>query len=770
MSIKFKTVLMMLSVSMFSLIAFSTFNYVKTTSDSKKALDESYRKKLVAIRESKLDAIYDYLKYIDDLVIAQSSNPYLADALSDFSNAYYEYRFADSKDFESLNNFYSSQFKEKFDERNTNKALDISALVQKLSPQSKALQNDYIALNSHEMGEKHFMNDAGLLSSYDSAHSKYHSYLRSFLEKFSLYDVFLISAKGDVVYSVFKEVDFATSLINGPYSSSGLAEAYKLSIGNVSNSHIVDFKTYTPSFEAPAAFISHAIKNNEGELLGSIVVQLPIDKINEVMTSKGRWVESGLGYSGETYLVGHDSKARSISRFLVEDKETYLKAIGSSGVDEETLESIRVLESNIGLQVINTASVKAALSGESGYKVVKDYRNVSVLSAYAPLNFPGLNWAVLSEVDTEEAFADSSALSQTILLSSLLGVGVFSLIAAVIGYYFSKRLTQPIVNLNNTIDSVLTQNNLSLRATVNEHSNDEISKISSQLNKLLSAFSGILSEVLQASNSISDSSDRLSGAAKETMSRTNQQKIETESLATAMNEMVASVNEIASNTSLASLAAQETDSSARTGNDVVKSTQNMLRELQHGLESSSKVIHELSEDSDKISQILTVISDIAEQTNLLALNAAIEAARAGEQGRGFAVVADEVRTLAGRTQDSTEQVSQIIRGLQSRSSSAVLAINENNTQAEKTVKNSETAYVALQEIEKSSAQILDMNLQVASSAEEQGLVANDINKNVVSIDETAQLSLENARAVDEASKGLEKLSKKLQSLAKKYQF
>lgn len=334
--------------------------------------------------------------------------------------------------------------------------------------------------------------------------------------------------------------------------------------------------------------------------------------------------------------------------------------------------------------------------------------------------------------------------------------------------YFANRLTQPISILSKTIDSVIKENDLSLRVPVSQGGKDEVAQISGQLNKLLSAFSDILNNISQASGSIRNSSGQLSIAAKDTMEYTHQQQIETETLATSMNQMVASVNEIASNTENASSVAQSTDDLARTGSVSVNETQNMLQQLQDGLKGSTTVIHELSEDSDKISNILTVISEIAEQTNLLALNAAIEAARAGDQGRGFAVVADEVRTLAARTQDSTEQISGIIRGLQTRSSQAVTAIDENNHQAQSTFKKSEQALQALEVIAASSTRIRDLSMQVASAAEEQGLVANDINRSVVNIADTAQQSFRKAQEVDRASDVLEQLSEQLHQLSLQY--
>jgi methyl-accepting chemotaxis protein len=232
--------------------------------------------------------------------------------------------------------------------------------------------------------------------------------------------------------------------------------------------------------------------------------------------------------------------------------------------------------------------------------------------------------------------------------------------------------------------------------------------------------------------------------------------------------MAATVDEVARNSQGASDAASSSDNEAKLGNQAVSITIKTINELADDVENSAMILQKLKGDSENISAVLDVIKNIAAQTNLLALNAAIEAARAGEQGRGFAVVADEVRTLAQRTQDSTSEIENLISALQKGAESAVNSMQQNRTKAAETVKQAAIAGEFLGSITQGVSSILDMNSQIAISSEEQAAVAKEINRSIVSIQSISVETSVGATQTSETSNEVKILGNRLRQLVEQF--
>lgn len=246
------------------------------------------------------------------------------------------------------------------------------------------------------------------------------------------------------------------------------------------------------------------------------------------------------------------------------------------------------------------------------------------------------------------------------------------------------------------------------------------------------------------------------------------QQLETDQIATAINEMTATVQEVARSATDAASAASQADNEATNGRNVVAQTVDSIQTLAKNVEQAADVIQKLEGDTTEIGGVLDVIKGIADQTNLLALNAAIEAARAGEQGRGFAVVADEVRTLASRTQESTEEINKMIEKLQAGAKNAVAVMEKGREQARSGVEQASLAGESLTAITQSVATINDMNTQIAGAADEQSKVAEEINCNVVNISQVADETASNVAQVADSSAQLEVLSVDLKQEVAKF--
>ena len=334
---------------------------------------------------------------------------------------------------------------------------------------------------------------------------------------------------------------------------------------------------------------------------------------------------------------------------------------------------------------------------------------------------------------------------------------------ATIGYYHTMK--HALTRLQSGLDQ-MSDGDMTVRLDT-DHT-DEIGEISVSFNHMIEKFEALVQQISSATGQLAAAAEEMSTVARNADSNINKQTQETEQVATAMNEMSATVREVAHNAASAATAANNADNEAKGGKTIVIQTATAIQQLADSVESTAQVIHQLEADSETIGSVLDVIKGIAEQTNLLALNAAIEAARAGEQGRGFAVVADEVRTLASRTQTSTQEIQKMIERLQTGASNAVEAMETGRTQAQAGVEQAQAAAQSLEAITHAVTTINEMNTMIASAAEEQTSVAEEMNKNIVNI---SQLSHDTAGAAEQttsASTELSKLASQLESLVNQF--
>ncbi len=371
----------------------------------------------------------------------------------------------------------------------------------------------------------------------------------------------------------------------------------------------------------------------------------------------------------------------------------------------------------------------------------------------------GEMWMVMDASDLGHLWQD--------ILMEVLPINLAGLLIAVfLMWLLARTIINPIQLLVKDIDEVERNSDLTTRMAV--RGKDEISQIATSLNNMLEKFQNILKEVDTSTTQVAAATEEMSRTLQDSTAGIEQQKNQTDQLATAASEMSATVSNVAQNATEASTAASRADKEAQQGAREVVSTVNSINTLASEVETAAEVINKLNQDSDNIGSVLDVIMGIAEQTNLLALNAAIEAARAGEQGRGFAVVADEVRTLASRTQNSAQEIETMIKGLQSSTGDAVQAMDAGTKQAQSCVEQAQRAGTALQTITEMVATISAMNEQIASAAEQQTAVTEEMTRNAVSIDEIADSNACHASQCAASSAELSRLAIDLQTKVGKF--
>ena len=330
--------------------------------------------------------------------------------------------------------------------------------------------------------------------------------------------------------------------------------------------------------------------------------------------------------------------------------------------------------------------------------------------------------------------------------------------------YVSRKVTQSLSEFINTLKNISETGNLTLR--VNSSGKDEIAKVGNSLNQMLSQFQNIIQRLHSASSDLSQSSEQFMSIRENTFKNVDEQQIETEQASQAMTDMSTSAKLIAENTTQTAEAAKKGNQVSNEGKSIVDGTIKSSLELEKIINNASNVIQQLGEDSNSIGSILDVIRGIAEQTNLLALNAAIEAARAGEQGRGFAVVADEVRTLAQKTQDSISEIESMISILQSGSDSAIEAIARGKSSVSNNVTQINQAGDSLNLIVSELNIIAQMSLENARATEEQSTHAEEVNKNVISIKTLGEDIVDNIEQLKVASDSMNRLSIDMEEMVK----
>ncbi len=357
---------------------------------------------------------------------------------------------------------------------------------------------------------------------------------------------------------------------------------------------------------------------------------------------------------------------------------------------------------------------------------------------------------------------DTQKFSSAFMTSAVVTIGLFSVLSIVV----VRGIYHTIAKLQSDTKELVESRDLAKRILIDNR--DELGNSAENINRMLEYFQELVTEINTVSIGLSNSSNKIAGISNQTSHDVNRQLRETEQAATAMNEMASTVQEVARNALEASKSAKEADDQAAKGNQVVNQVIKAINELDNEIETTAKVIHTVEVETDNIGSVLDVIRGIAEQTNLLALNAAIEAARAGEQGRGFAVVADEVRTLASRTQQSTQEIQDMIERLQAGVKNAVVAMGRGQEKVKGSVDKAESAGRSLDEINKAVATITAMNMQIASASEEQSNVAEEINKNVNTIKDISALTSEGSLKSDEAIEEINILLATLQGLCLKF--
>jgi len=619
--------------------------------------------------------------------------------------------------------------------------VSFSAGYRELGPSAEErLQRLYIDDNPHPTGKKDELQTSPDGSVYSRHHARLHPWFNRLQRERGYYDVFVFDAAGNLVYTVFKERDFATNLVSGQWRDTDLGVAFRQGLAAAPGTvHLTDFRAYAPSEDAPAAFISTPIVDAAGKTIGVFAFQMPVDRINAVMTAT-----HGLGATGDAIIVGGDGLMRSNSRFTATGQTDILKTQVRSGV-------------------IDTALRGNPAIGETAY------REAASLVAARPFAFGDLRWSVTALQAEDEALAPVYALRRNLIIIALLVL----LAVGLLGYLVAQTLTRPIVALVADMGDLARGRHDIKLAGIDR--GDEIGLMSravgvfrdsaikrerleaqqrrqrerdvarrANMEMLVEQFrgevSGVIHNLSDGTTSMRSAASVLSRVASTTLDQATQARSATtesntnaQTIASASEQLGASIREIAGQAHKASA---------------------IVNEVRQQALSSNQDVATLAEGAKSIGRVVELIRSIADQTNLLALNATIEAARAGEAGRGFAVVASEVKSLATQTARATDEIAAQIFAIQSSTDTAVSSIGA-IAQRIDDISSLNAAIAAA--IEQQDAATREIAANVARAADGSRVVSSNVEGVATSASDTtseASRVMNTAKVLGEASEAL----------------
>lgn len=626
---------------------------------------------------------------------------------------------------------------------------------------SAGLQEAYITNNPNPIGQKDQLNQAPQAIPYHFQHGQFHPYFRQIKGAEGYYDLFLFNLDGDLMYSVFKESDYATNFVDGPYRESGLGQAFAQARDGISGQvYFADFAPYAPSDLAPASFLATPVMNDQDTVVGVVAIQLPSDRLDAIVNNP-----SGLGETGELYVVGPDMRTRSTSRF----DGGYAISSDISGL------------SHVGTALAGQDSVFKQTVGINGAAVLATTSEVAVFDQ---------KWALVGEIEKSEINAPALRIRNKMVILTV----TVALIGTLLGWLIARSFVRPLGQLGDAMRKVSEKDyDIGLDSG---HRKDEIGKLMqiliqlrdrlqasdlaeeeravqqseqakvvarlsealSQLadgdlthsiatpfegdydvlrqnyNRTIETLNDTLGTVVGRAGEIRQRSKDMSTASDDLSRRTENQAATLEQTAAALDELTASVKSAAEG--------------ARKVENVVTDARKDAQESEPVVKKAVGAMNEIKGSSEEISKIIGVIDDIAFQTNLLALNAGVEAARAGEAGRGFAVVASEVRALAQRSSDAAKQIKTLI--------------SESAVQVSQGVDLVGQAGGVLIKIAGHISNISGLMSDIASGAEEQSVGLGEINIGVTQLDKVTQ---QNAAMVEQQTANSHALNENAGELA-----
>ncbi|MDN6871933.1 methyl-accepting chemotaxis protein [Pseudomonas citronellolis] len=556
----------------------------------------------------------------------------------------------------------------------------------------------------------------------------------NFTKTFGYRELRLVASDGSVVFSLGRGADYQQNMNAAQWRDTPFGRFVRGALGS-GKASISDLEPALDD-KQPVQWLAAPIKDHD-KLQLLLVLELPLKAINDVMQSR-----QGLGEAGETYLVGGDGRLRS---------------------DSARFADHRVRRAGDAPAALPGQASEKALAGEQGRLTEPGLSGATALKSFVPLNLDGLHWALVAEMDQDQAFAPVRK-----LMWQMLVLGLLTLAGVAAGTWLvSRSVMRPLGGEPASMAALaqrLANGELKLAGGA-----DAGSGLMQALHEMAAAWRQVVERLRQASEAVGDASGDILDAAGRTSSHLDQQQEALEMVVSAVDQMAATVQEIAGS------ASRSADGSAAAREAFVTMQGTLQRmigrqdQLLAGLRDADRVVQALAGDSQQINSVLEVIRSIAEQTNLLALNAAIEAARAGDAGRGFAVVADEVRSLAQRTRSATDEIVTIVGTLGDSSTQAQASMGGASEQARTLEHDTQAVLDSLGALDESLQGVHAMAFQIAAAAEQQAATTQEVNQHMHRLSDMTAENRKTAAHTRDCGEHLRKVAGSQEALVAQFQ-
>ena len=760
------------------------------------------RTQLVSLRDTKRQQITDELNERVTSLQVLAAQRSTIEAYKQFKGSFYASGKELSKTVETaeatknLNDYIGLYFNNEYAKRNPNAAPSLAKAVATLDANAIALQTVFVVDNPNPVGLKDQMDAPPVDFGYGRAHAQFHPGFEKAQKLSGYYDIFMIDSDTDaVIYSVFKELDFATKLAgDGIASKTKLAEAYlKMKEAKAGATYLSDFAPYLASYDDQAAFVAVPIYDGIKQI-GVLAMQYPIDKLTDTMNANKAWKSIGLGDSGDIFIVGSDKLMRTNARYLLEDKAAFVTVMGDK-LDATAKGLLDKKNSTVGLIKIDSEATRPALEGKDGVINFQDYRGIASIGAYAPIKVQGQNWGIVAKINESEANQPIDELNQSSLLRALLVALAVLLVAGLAVTLFLRQFLTPIAKLSNTVKAVaggettarsqlvekdeigdlgrafddlldernaalakatlendninnsaigllqdvfqLSNKDLTVRAPVTE---DIVGTISASVNQLADEIGSTLADVRGVADEVRRTSAALQEQARFVENAALRERETLDTMSETLGRATQQLNDVAQLSGTSSATALRTASATQAAQTAVEGTVRGMDALRESISETEKRFKRLGERSQEISSAVALVNTISERTHVLSLNASMQAATAGEAGRGFAVVAQEVQRLSDSSRQATAQISQLVTNIQAETNETLLTMNRLIGDV---VAQTELARLAGQEMTQSQSattELVSLVQQIAAFSTQQEALAAALQQNVLDINDSSNLT------------------------------